>query len=51
MTAGRRRIEVRPRDVPTIADTLARFAPGIRAAAPEIIAAVRQAVPSPRRPE
>ena len=51
MTAGRRRIEVRPRDVPTIADTLARFAPGIRAAAPEIVAAVRQAVPSPRRPE
>jgi hypothetical protein len=37
--------------VPTIADILARFAPGIRAAAPEIVAAVRQAVPSPRRPE
>src|SRR5690349_14388018 len=34
MTAGRRRIEVRRRDVPTIADTLARFAPAIRAAAP-----------------
>ena len=51
MTAGRRRIEVRPRDVPNIADTLARFAPGIHAAAPDIVAIVRRAVPSPRRPE
>ncbi len=51
MTAGRRRIELDPRDVPTVADTLARFAPGIRAAAPEVVAEVRRAVPSRHRPE
>jgi hypothetical protein len=51
MTAGRRRIEVKADDVPTVADTLARFASGIRAAAPEVVAEVRRVVPSLHRPE
>jgi hypothetical protein len=50
MTAGRRRIEVHAYEVGAVATTLAEFAPAIRAAAPEIVAAVRQAVPSHRHP-
>jgi hypothetical protein len=50
MTAGRRRIEVQPNDVAPVAAILAEFAPAIRAAAPEVVATVKRAVPNPRRP-
>jgi hypothetical protein len=49
MTAGRRRIEVHASEVSAVAGTLARYAPAIRAAAPDVVDGVRQAVPSPHR--
>jgi hypothetical protein len=50
MTAGRRRIEVHASEVFAVAGTLARYAPAIRAAAPDVVDGVRRAVPSPHRP-
>jgi hypothetical protein len=50
MTAGRRRIEVQAHEVAAVATTLTGFEPAIHAAAPEIVAAVRQAVPSLHHP-
>jgi hypothetical protein len=50
MTAGRRRIEVRAADVDTVTAVLESFAPAIAAAAPGVLADVRQAVPSHHLP-
>jgi hypothetical protein len=51
MTTGRRRIEVRASEVDAVATVLTEFAPGIAAAAPAVLAEVKQAVPTPHRPE
>jgi hypothetical protein len=50
MTAGRRRIELDPRDVDAVTVVLDEFAPGIAGAAPDVVATVRREVPSPHRP-
>lgn len=49
MTSGRRRIELRAEHVDTVATTLREFQPGIAAAAPDVVAEIRKAVPIPRR--
>ena len=43
MTSGRRRIELRIEQVDAVADTLARFQPGIDADADAVVASVAQA--------
>jgi len=50
MTAGRTRIELRHDHVDTVAATLREFQPDIASIAPEVLAAVRRAVPSPHHP-
>jgi hypothetical protein len=49
MTSGRRRIELRPEHVGTVATVLRDFQPGITAAAPAVLAEIRTAVPIPLR--
>jgi hypothetical protein len=49
MTAGRRRIELHASEVQSVTRVLDDFAPAISAAAPAVLAAVKQAVPIPRR--
>ena len=48
MTAGRRRIELRAEHVDLVAGALVEWQPGIAAAAPAVLAAVRQGVPNHR---
>jgi hypothetical protein len=49
MTSGRRRIELRAEHIDTVTATLIEFQPGIAAAAPAVLDAVRRAVPIPLR--
>jgi len=49
MTSGRRRIELPIGQVDDVTDALREFQPGIAAAAPAVVAEVRQAVPIPHR--
>ena len=50
MTAGRRRIELRVEQVDLVAGALTEWQPGIVAAAPDVVRAVRQAVPNHHLP-
>ncbi|HLM19834.1 MAG TPA: hypothetical protein VK549_18565 [Acidimicrobiia bacterium] len=50
MTSGRRRIELRDDDVDTVASALRDFQAGIGEAAPDVMAEVRRAVPTPLHP-
>jgi hypothetical protein len=49
MTSGRRRIELPMEQVDDVTDALREFQPGIAAAAPAVVAEIRQSVPIPHR--